>query len=210
MRLARSTMRRSLVLLAALVVCGTFAMAAYGAFFDNTNAKSNGNSLAAGTVVITDSHTGSTALVSLTNAIPTLSSDTSTGCINVSYSGSLSSNVHIWATVDNSGGLAGYLNVTVTRGTFSPSAPSYPSCTNFVADSTNYIGQGGGVLYNGTLSAMGTNYATGTVDLSAVGTPATWSNGNSHVYKVVVVLQDNLAARSKSASATFTWEAQNT
>jgi hypothetical protein len=202
--------RRALVLAAALVVCGTSAVAAFGAFFDNTNAKNTGNSLAAGTVVITDSHTGSTALVGLTNAIPTLSSDTSTGCINVSYSGSLSSNVHLFATVDNTGGLAGYLNVTVTRGTFSPSAPAYPSCTNFVADSTNYIGQGAGVLYSGTLSAMGTNYATGTVDLSAVGTPATWSNGNSHVYKVVVQLQDNLAAQSKSASATFTWEAQNT
>lgn len=208
--LRRRLGRRALVLVAALVVGGTFAVAGFAAFFDSSNAKSNGNALAAGTVVITDSHTGSTALVSLTNAIPTLSSDTTTGCINESYSGSLSSNVHIWATVNNAGGLATYLKVTITRGTFSPSAPSYPSCTNFVADSTNYIGQGNGVLYNGTLLAMGTNYATGAVDLSAVGTPATWSNGNSHVYKVVVVLQDNLAARSKSASATLTWEAQNT
>jgi hypothetical protein len=202
--------RRALVLSAALLVCGISAVAAYGAFFDNSNAKSSSNALAAGTVVLTDSHTGSTALVGIANGVPTLSSDTGTGCINVSYTGSLSSNVHLWATVDNTGGLATYLTVTITRGTFSPSAPAYPSCTNFVADSTNYIGSGAGVLYSGTLLAMGTNYSTGTVDLSAVGTPATWSNGNSHVYKVVVVLQDNLAARSKSASATLTWEAQNT
>ena len=40
----------------------------------------------------------------------------------------------------------------MTRGT--DSSPSFASCANFTADSTNYIGSGAGVIYSGNLSAF--------------------------------------------------------
>ena len=48
-------------------------------------------------------------------------------------------------------GLDAYLDLKVTRGTYSPSTPAFKSCTNFQPDGTNYIGAGNGVIYNGTL-----------------------------------------------------------
>ncbi len=184
-------LRRTAVVAAAFVLAGGVAGVAYANFF-STGAQTATNSFAAGTVVLANNSSGS-APVSLSSAVPTVN-DTSTGCVTVTYTGSLTANVHMYDTLSDSG-LGQYLNVTVTRGTFSPSAPAYPSCTNFVADS-------GGQIYSGTLAAFPQSYAAG-IDNQ------TWTNGSSHVYKIVVQLADNTAAEGKSASATFTWQAQN-
>jgi hypothetical protein len=173
-------------------LAGGVAGVAYANFF-SIGANNSGNSFATGTVVLSNNSSAS-APVSLTNAVPT-QNDTSTGCVTVTYTGSLTASVHLYLSSLTDNGLAQYLNVTVTRGTFSGSAPAYPSCTNFVADQ-------GGQIYSGTLAAFPTSYATGVGNL-------TWTNGNSHVYQIQVQLQDTTAAEGKSASATFTWQAQN-
>src|SRR5439155_26116660 len=126
------------------VVAGAGTFSAFSA----TTANS-GNSFAAGTVVISDSDSGSTML-SLSNAKPT---DTSTGFLTVTSTGSLTSNVHLYASLTGSVGT--YLNLTVTRG----SGTSGVSCTSFSGDGTNYFGNGAGVIYSGLLSAYPTTYA---------------------------------------------------
>jgi hypothetical protein len=187
--------------LASLLVCGLAAVAVAAATWSSFSATTANpsNSFGAGTVAISDNDAGATLSAS------SMSPGTSTsGCIQVTYTGSLAAAVHQYAST--TGSLAQYLNLTVTRGT--QSAPSFPSCTGFTADSTNYAGAGAGVVYSGTLSGFAsgyTNYSTGLVD------PQTWNQNDAHVYRFTITLPSSApaAAQGLSSTATFTWEAQN-
>ena len=77
------------------------------------------------------------------------------------YGGTVPADVRVYGSV--SGGLAGYLTLTVTRGTIA-GAPAAKSCTSFVADSTDYLSKGAGVIYSGNLSAFPTSAASALVD----------------------------------------------
>jgi hypothetical protein len=193
--------RRRKILATLLVVMGIGTLAGpatYSAFSNTT--ESSGNLFTAGTVNITDND-GSTALLSLSNARP---SDSDSGCINVTYDGTLDSAVRVYASV--SGALAQYLDLTVTRGT--DLSPSFDSCAGFTPDAADYIGAGNGVVYSGTLSAFPASYAGGLVD-PVSGSPETWSKPESHSYRFTITLQDVEAAQGLSGSASFTWEARN-
>jgi len=192
-------------LLASAVACGlavVVAGAATWSSFAQTTANPS-NSLSAGTVAISDNDAGTTL------SIPALSPGvSSSGCIKVTYTGSLASAVRMYAST--TGALAQYLNLTITRGT--QTSPTFPSCTGFSADSANYIGAGAGVMYSGTLSNLAssyTNFASGLVD--APGSPQSWSGGSAHSYMLTVSLPAGTpsAAQGLSSTATFTWEAQN-
>ena len=195
-------MRRRLEVLVALAAVALAVSVAghsvYAAFSRTTS--SSGNAFAAGTVSIGDND-GAGAMLSLTSAAP---GDSDTGCINVTYTGSLAAGVRLYASV--SGSLASYLNLTVTRGT--DSAPSFDSCSGFGADSTDYIGAGAGVIYSGTLAAFPTSYAAGIVDASS-SAAATWNTNDAHSYKFVVTLSNDPNAQGLSATATFDWDALN-
>jgi predicted ribosomally synthesized peptide with SipW-like signal peptide len=204
-RRGRTGLRRVLL---SLLAVGVIAVAAgIGTFAAFSSSTSNSpNAFSAGTVALTDDDGGSGVLVSLSNAKP---GDSATGCIKVTYTGSLPSNVRLYGTV--TGSLAPYLNVTVTRGTGSA---TFPGCGSFVADTTNYLGAGNGVIYSGLLSAYPTNWAGGTVDPNNCGTAPcgaqSWTNPSNHVYKFVITLVNDNNAQGLNSSATFTWEAQNT
>lgn len=191
--------RKLLLAVLALVAIGVTAGSATYAAFSGTTGNS-GNTFAAGSVVLADNDS-SASLLTLSSAKP---GNSDTGCIRVTYTGSLAATVRLYASV--SGSLPQYLNVTVTRGT--DSSPSFDSCTNFTADGTNYIGAGAGVIYSGTLSAFPTTYAAGIVDPTS-GSPATWTNPTSRSYRISVSLANNAAAQALSGSASFTWEARN-
>lgn len=169
------------------------------ALFSGTT-ENTGNLFAAGTVSISDNDSGD-ALVSLTSAKP---GDTSTGCIMVTYDGSLDSTVRLYASI--SGGLADFLTLTVTRGT--DSAPSFSSCTNFTPDGTDYNGFGPGVIFSGSLAVYPTTYAFGMVDPDDA-SPETWTTSEAHSYRYSITLDNNNAAQGLSATVTFTWEARN-
>jgi hypothetical protein len=190
------------ILLSAFVVAIVAAVTGTGTYaaFSGTTANPS-NAFASGTVTIADNDAGGT-LLSLSNARP---GDSSTGCIKVTYSGSLNANVHLYGSA--SGSLPGYLTLTVTRGT--DSSPSFASCGSFTADSTNYIGSGAGVIYSGNLSGFPSTYGGGVVDPTS-GSPATWSTSDAHSYKFAVSLQNNASAQGLSSTASFTWEARNT
>jgi hypothetical protein len=192
-------------LLATLLVCGLAAVsvaAATWSSFSTTTANPS-NSFSAGTVNISDNDAGSAM------SVPTLApGSSSSNCIRVTYTGSLAAAVHLYAST--TGSLAQYVNLTVTRGT--QTSPTFPSCSGFTADSTNYVGAGAGVMYSGTLSGFSsthTNFANGLVD--APGSAQTWTTGSGRSYMFTLSLPGNApaAAQGLSSTATFTWEAQN-
>jgi hypothetical protein len=173
----------------------------YAAFVATSG--NNADRIEAGSVKLSDNGDGS-ALVSLAGAVP---GDTTSACIQVTYDGSLPATVRLHGTTTGSG-LDQYLDLKVTRGTYSPSVPAYRSCTNFQADGTNYIGAGNGVIYNGTLQGFPDDYASGLVEPTS-GSPESWTTGEVHVYRVDVTLQQNFAAQGKDAAQVFRWEARN-
>lgn len=189
------------ILLSALVVAFAASAAGVGTYAAFSSTTENaGNAFAAGTVAIGDNDAGA-AMLSLTNARPGASD---TGCIKLTYTGSLSSTVRLYGTV--TGSLAPYLTLTVTRGT-DPTA-SFDSCATFSADATNYIGAGAGVIWTGALATFPSSYGSGIVDPTSA-TPESWTTSETHSYKFVVSLNDDNAAQGFSSTAGFTWEARN-
>ena len=118
------------VLITALVVGLLGAVAGVGGYSAFTSTTTNsGNSFAAGTVLIADNDLDN-VMLALTNAKP---NDADTSCIKVTYTGTLASSVRLYST--QTGTVGQYVTLTITRGT--DSAPSFDSCTNFTADTTN-------------------------------------------------------------------------
>lgn len=195
-------MRRRVQLLAGTTAIGVAAMLAgrsvYASFESTTSVTDN--RFSTGTVAIGDNDGGS-AMLSLTSVSPGASD---TGCIKVTYTGSLPAAVRMYATV--TGGLGPYLDLTVWRGT--DSSPSFGSCAGFTADATDYLGAGAGIVYTGTLAGFPASAATGIRDAST-GAPETWSTDEAHSYKFVVTLANNDAAQGLAATASFAWEATN-
>jgi hypothetical protein len=194
--------RKLMLSLIVLAAAGTAIAGATWSSFSHTTANPS-NGFSAGTVNIAGDDGG--AAFSLSNMSP---GTNATGCIRVTYSGSLASTVHLYANV--TGTLAQYLDLTVTRG--SESSPSFPSCTSFTPDPADYLGAGAGVVYSGTLGAFASahsNFANGLAD--APGSPQTWNTNDSHSYKLSVTLPGTApaAAQGLSSNATFDWEAQN-
>jgi hypothetical protein len=186
--------RRVLLICVVVGVAGAIAgIGTYSAFSGTTS--NTGNSFVSGTVTIGDNDSGATML-SLSNSKP---GDSSTGCIKVTYTGSLAAGVRLYSTL--TGTLAQYLTLTVTRGT---NTSAFPSCAAFSADSTDYIGSGAGVIYNGNLSAFPATWSAGLVDPTSA-----WAQNDAHAYKFVVTVQDNNAAQGLTSTAGFTWEARN-
>jgi len=197
-------MPRTFVLIfVALALAGALVGARTWAALSATTA-STGDSFASGTVALADNDSG-TAMLSLSAAVP---GNSDSGCITVSYTGSLASAVRLYGTTTGTG-LDAYLDLKVTRGGFSGAPPAFDSCTTFTADATDYIGSGSGVIYDGTLQGFPDGYAAGLVDPLAAG-PEAWTTSEAHVYKFQITLQANPSAQAKNATQTFTWEARNT
>jgi hypothetical protein len=186
-RSRRAMAYRALAMVASLGFVSVLVMtSSRAAFVDSTDNTSN--QFSAGTVELTDDDSGS-VLFNVNNLAPT---ETRTNCITVTYTGSLAANVHAYGAA--SGALAPYLNLVVEVGT----GGSYDDCTGFTPGST---------LYTGTLAnfaATRTNFTNGLAGWNGA------TNPSSRTYRLSVTLQDNNAAQGLSATADFTWEAQNT
>lgn len=168
----------------------------------NDTTANPANAFASGTVKIGDNDAG-TALATFTNGRP---GTTASGCELVSYTGTLPANVRLSAVTTGTG-LGAYLDLVVTRGSFS-GTPTAGSCTGFVADSTNY-GNGAGIIYTGLLSSLGATAATGVLDPTTA-SPESWTTSETHAYKVQVTLRSDPLGQGKTASTTFTWTGENT
>jgi len=189
------------VVVLALLAPGLSAWHATDAAF--TGAASTGaNTWQTGSVLLTDDDQD-TALFSAAGMVP---GDLRTRCLTVTYGGTFPAEVRLHA--DTSGALAPYLNLQVTRGSFS--GPSSPACDGFVPDGVLYLGTSHepGDVYDSTLGAFPGSWAAAAQDPD--GTAAgTWIPGESHVYRFTVTLLGNEAARGLTASAAFTFGAQD-
>ena len=198
--MGRSKRLTAMVVLAAVAVPGAaVTYAAYTATTDNS-----GNQIESGSVQIGDNDGGSSALFALAGMLP---GTTDSGCIKVSYGGSLNSTVRLYGNTSGSG-LDQYVDLKVTRGVNTPSDPAFDGCGNFQADGIDYIGKGNGVVYDGTLQDFPDDYAGGVVDPTA-GSPESWTNNESHVYRFTVTLQSDVLAEGKNATQSVTWEARS-
>lgn len=184
------------VLLTLLVVGGVASLAGFGVFSAFSSTTTNpGNSFAAGSVNIGDNDTG-TALYDVSNRKP---GDTATGCITVTYTGSLPATVKLYRSAFAGGtGLDSYLDVTVTRGTGTSA-----DCSDFAPSSS------GSSVYTGTLGAFGTSFAGGIALAGGSGASA-WARNDAVTYRFSVQLRDEAAANGLvSGTHSFIWEAQN-
>lgn len=186
-------------LLRSLIVVGLLGgIAALGVFAAFSATTTNaGNSLAAGTVDISDNDAGA-AMYGVSNQKP---GDTVTRCIQVTYTGTLDSDVKLY-TPSSIGSVGPYVSLTITPGT--QAVPSFPNCTGFTPDA-------GGDLYSGTLAGFAsayTGYANGLADYPGAGTR--WTTNDAVVYRFTLTLQDNNAAAGLNTGAhSFTWESRN-
>ena len=181
------------------VLGGLAGLGVFGAFTSTTSNANN--SFASGTVVIGDNDANA-ALYSVSNAKP---GTTASGCIKVTYTGTLASDVRIY-TLSTVGSLGQYVDLTITPGT-QTGTPTFPSCAGFTADSS-------GPLYTGTLQNFANtknSYNNGVVDFP--GTTATsWATNDSVVYQFTTTLQSgapDAAQNLTTGSHAFTWEARN-
>lgn len=195
-------------LLVGMALCGVAAAAGgvtYGAF--QTTTGNGPNSFGTGSVALADNDDGA-AMLSLSSARP---GATDTSCINLTYTGTIASEVRHYATV--AGPLASQLHLRVTRG--SPSSSSFDSCTGFQADARDYYGKGAGVIYDGPLADLPAAYDAGIVDpadTAGTGTPPpeVWEASETHAYRYAVTLGGDAAStEAKTATATFHWQARN-
>jgi hypothetical protein len=184
-----------LVLAVAAAGTGTATFAAFTSVGSNPS-----DTIESGTVNITDNDVGA-QLLTLTLAKP---GDSDTGCIEVTYNGSLDSSVRLYA--DASGAAGSYLTLTVTRGT--DATPAFKSCDAFTADETDYIGAGPGVIYSGPLSGFPATYDAAIVD-AGPGAEEAWSSSEIHSYQFVISVNDDNDAQGKTGAATFYWDARN-
>lgn len=166
-------------------------------------ADGGANSWSAGTVALSgDDNSNSSgmttanALFSPTNLKP---GGTGTKCVQVTYGGSLAAGVRVYLQplAAASIPLADQLDMTIEEG----AGGTFGSCTGFTPNATP--------MYSGTLTALAasrTNFATG------YGAWAPTAAAQTRVYRFTYTLKASApnSVQGAAASATVTWEAQNT
>jgi hypothetical protein len=155
------------------------------------------NTFSAGTVALTDNDTG-TALFNASNLKP---GSTGTACIRVTYSGSLTAGVRLYATgASGTNGLDTNLTLTVDEGTNSSGTAG--TCGTWT---TGTGGAGISTSSLNTFTGTRTSYATGAGTWNPAG-PAT---KDYQITYTLSALAPN-TVQGGTAQVTFVWEAQNT
>lgn len=175
--------------LIAVALVGTLVFRTSSALFSSTTINPS-NSWATGSVTVSDDDSGTAMFTTGGNGLLT-GGQSLVNCIKVDYTGTSTAGVGIKFYGTAAGTLAPYLDVTVESGT----GGGFGDCTGFSGSS----------IYVGTLANLNTNvgsYANG------VGAWTPVSNADSRVYRITVAVQQNSLAQAKSATGTFTWEAQ--
>jgi hypothetical protein len=192
-----STIRKlSLTALIVGLVAGVAAVGAFSAYSETTS--NTGNSFATGSVSIGDNDGSSAALYSSSGRKP---GDSVVSCIRVTYTGSLASNVKLYASGLTLPANDTTFNLKVERG--GQTTGSFPNCGDFAPTSAPY---------DGPLAAFPTSYATG---LDGKAAAATWATNNTVDYRFTITVNNDGTAGAHTAvvssgSHDFTWEAQNT
>lgn len=192
--------KRTKILRSLGVVAAVGSLAAFGVFSAFTSQTDNpGNSVTAGTVALADNDSG-VALYSVSDAKP---GDSTAACIQVTYSGSLDSDVKLY-TPSTIGALGPHVDLTIEPGT--QTTVAFPNCDGFTADA-------GDAIFTGTLSDFATthnSWANGLADNP--GATSAWTTSDAVVYRVTAAV-DSAAPDSAQGDSTdshiLRWEAQN-
>lgn len=175
------------------VLGGLVALGVSGAFTATTN--NDGNEIRTGSVAVSDNDAGK-ALFTVDNAKP---GDSWTRCIQVSYDGSLPSDMR--AYMENvPGPLTDYMNLKVESGT--QDKASFPGCDGFTADKDVYDGQASSAILGDWANGLVVNPKSKTV----------WEQGDTAVFRITLDLSDkapNAVQSESTGNATFVWEARN-
>jgi predicted ribosomally synthesized peptide with SipW-like signal peptide len=185
------------LLITALVVGAVASIAGYGTYSAFSSSTTNsGNVFSAGTVVIGDNSSGGT----IYNSTGLKPADSTSGCIKLTYTGSLSATVSLY-TASTSGTIGQYVDMTIDKVTYSGSPPTFPACGS-PATSTN--------LFTGTLSNFTTNKTTFANGIQTNPASQTkWNQNDFLYYRFTLTLQDNNSAQGLTSTTGFKWEAQN-
>jgi hypothetical protein len=209
-KLDRKTKSALIVFLIGVIasVVGLATWSAYSSTTSNAN-----NQFQTGSVTLTDNDSEA-AMFNMSGARP---GDTVSKCITVSYTGTLTSNVKLYGAGTGGNGLDEYLDLKVTRGTFSGVTPSNMACTNgagstFQADNVTYSGGNGaganGVMFDSRMDDYPDDWTNGILDAPG-GIAEPWTNPESHVYRFDVTVSNDPLGANKSHTQTFTWEARD-
>lgn len=176
------------IAVAALVTVSASLTGTWAAFSSSTS--NPGSSVASGTVSLSDDDSA-TAMFEVTDMRP---GDSATKCIEVGYTG-LDATVKLYGSIGGTG-LAAYLTLKVEKGSGADPGSGH-SCVGFSATST--------LFDTAAMNTFASTYAGGYDG-------ATFTSGTTAVYRFTVALPADTEctdACSKTASATFTWEARN-
>ncbi len=180
---------------AALAVSGlVVSQASYSAYSATTESPTS--NWATGTVALSDDDRNM-AEMTAANLKPGF---TGTQCITVTSTGSLASDVRLYATNPTSTkGLAEHIDVTLVQGT----GGSFGSCSGFTRLPV------GGTLYAGTMDGFGKTY-TGFPN-GLAGWSTTGEGEESRTYQVTFTVSPDApnSTQGGTASVGLTWEAQN-
>ncbi len=124
--------------------------------------------------------------------------------MTIKYNGNPSARVRLFG--DPSGGLENYIDLKVVRGT--STSGTNGSCAGFTPDSTNYLGDGSGVIFKGLLSTFPATFAASQDDPTQADREK-WTNGEKHTYRFEVTLRSNNAAQGLTVSMDFAWQAKD-
>jgi hypothetical protein len=160
----------------------------------------SGNTLASGSVAITNERTGSVVFTGVGSLIP---GNTATTCVKVTYSGTVSTSVKLYASAYSDTGLGDDLRLTLEEG----DGGTYASCTGFTRTSYLVNDQSFDAVFNASGTASRRTYATG---LGGSWTPA--ANPTVKTYRFTYALSPATpnSAQGTNVAVTFTWEARST
>ena len=176
------------ILAGAVLLTGAFIVTASIAAFSDTT-DNTGNTWSTGTVILEDNDLGA-AMFTVTGMKPL---DVVEKCIVVTYKGTLLPADVLLYGVSGGSGLDAYLDLVIDEGT----GAAFGNCSGFSFTSN---------IFTGTLTSFAATH-TNFGDGAGIWSPS--ANPESKTYRFTVTLQDDNAAQTLDATATFTWEAQN-
>jgi hypothetical protein len=175
---------------AGLATSGVLVVSSTEAAF-TARSSNGGNSWTTGVVTLADDDSGQ-ALFTVTNLLP---GDTGSKCIRVTYSGTVTASVKLFAT-SVTGTLAPDLRIVVTQGAGGGNVGAFGTCAG---------GFSGTTIYDGALSAFPTTWAGG------LGSFAPTGAGQFTVYRFDYELPSGTPSdrQGRPAAVDFRWESRS-
>lgn len=194
--------RKAMLTLLIVGVAGTtMGLGVFSAFSGKTDNQDN--RFQTGTVAVKDNDLATTSLYSELNAKP--GDPVPARCITITYDGTITpSEMKLYRGTLANTTIGDGLHLTVTRGSFTAAPPANLDCTGFTAD-------GSPAAFDGTLNAMGADYASGT----ALADPDTngWVKNETATYKFELSFPSTAGDDTYQGLDTglhaFTWEAKS-